>query len=41
VPHGLPEGDPEHVDYVLQLQRERGGSLEVFFPHARVAIYLG
>jgi hypothetical protein len=40
-PHRLPAADPEHVDYVLQLQRQRGGSLEVFFPHAEVAIYLG
>ena len=40
-PHRLPEDDPAYVDYVLQLQRDRGGSLEVFFPHAGVAIYLG
>ena len=40
-PHGLPEDDPARVDYVLQLQRDRGGSLEVFYPHAGVAIYLG
>ena len=40
-PHRLPAADPAHVDYGLQLQRDRGGSLEVFFPHAQVAVYLG
>ena len=39
-PHRLPEGDLGHVDYGLHLQREMGGSLEVFFPHAGVAVYL-
>ena len=40
-PHRLPEDDPAYVDYALQLQRGRGGSLEVFFPHAEVTVYLG
>ena len=40
-PHGLPEDDPAHVDYAQQLQRYRGGSLAVFFPHAEVTVYLG
>ena len=40
-PHRLPEDDPAHVDYALQLQRDRGGSLEVYFPHAEIAVYLG
>ena len=40
-PHGLPEDDPAYVDYRLQLQRDRGGSLEIFFPHAQVTVFLG
>ena len=40
-PHRLPEDDPGRVDYALQLQRGRGGSLEVFFPHAEITVYLG
>ena len=39
--HRLPEGEFADVDYRLQLQRDRGGSLEVFFPHAEVTVYLG
>ena len=40
-PHRLPEDDPAYVDYAQQLQRYRGGSLAVFFPHAEVTVYLG
>ena len=40
-PHKLPESDPDHVEYEHTLQRERRANLEVTFPHAEVAIYLG
>ena len=39
-PHNLPPVDPGYTDYAVTIQRERGGSLEVAFPHAGVAIYL-
>ena len=39
-PHNLPESDPGYVTYIETLQRERRSNLEVFFPHANVAIYL-
>ncbi len=39
-PHKLPSTDPGYTDYVDTIQRERGGSLEVAFPQADVAIYL-
>jgi hypothetical protein len=38
--HKLPDDDPDHVDYQTTMQRERQGSLEVFFPHAGIAIFL-
>lgn len=37
-PHKLR--DPDHVDYQTTIQRERQGNLEVFFPHAGIAIFL-
>ena len=39
-PHDLPEEDPDHVDYRMTMQRERQGHLEVFFPHAGIAVFL-
>lgn len=38
--HKLPEDDPQRVDYVSTLQRERRASVEVYYPHAQIAIYL-
>ena len=38
--HKKPVTEPQHADYVETIQRERGGSLEVFFPHAEVVIFL-
>ncbi len=40
-PHKLPEGHADHVDYVHTLQRERQAGLEVMFPHADIAVFLG
>ncbi len=40
-PHRLPVTDPGYVGYAHALQRERQANLEVFFPHAGIAIYLG
>ncbi len=39
-PHKLPVEDPDRVDYVSTLQRERRASLELHFPHAGVKIYM-
>ena len=39
-PHKLPESDPNHVDYATALQRERSANLEVYYPHAKLALYL-
>ena len=39
-PHDLPEEDPDRVDYRMTMQRERQGHLEVFFPHAGIAVFL-
>ncbi len=39
-PHKLPESDPRYAEYTETLQRERRASLEVFFQHANVSIYL-
>ena len=38
--HKLPNTDPRRVEYAGALQRERHANLEVFFPHAQIAIYL-
>ena len=40
-PHVLPADDPRFVDYELTVQRDLSGVLDVYFPHARVHIYLG
>ena len=40
-PHGLPEDDPAARRLRAAATADRGGSLEVFYPHAGVAIYLG
>ncbi len=40
-PHKLPEGDPQRVEYETTLQRERRANVEVYYPHAQIAIYLG
>ena len=40
-PHKLPQGHADYVDYGDTLQRERDAGLEVMFPHAGVAIFLG
>ena len=39
-PHKLPASDPNHVDYATALQRERQANLEVYYPHAKLALYL-
>ena len=39
-PHKLPETDPGRIEYTYTLQRERRANLEVFFPHAGIAVYL-
>ncbi len=39
-PHKLPDSDPGFVKYTDTLQRERRASLEAFFQHANVSIYL-
>ena len=39
-PHKLPESDPNYVDYAMALQRERNANLEVYYPHAKLALYL-
>ena len=39
-PHRLPDGDPSRVYYRMTMQRERQGNLEVFFPHAGIAVFL-
>ena len=39
-PHRLGADDPGRVDYARTLQRERRASLEVWFPHAGVRLYL-
>ncbi len=39
-PHNLPDDNPHRVDYQTTMQRERQGNLEVFFPHAGIAIFL-
>lgn len=36
-PHRLPD---DALDYRVTMQRERQGSLEVFFPHAGIAVFL-
>ena len=40
-PHELPSGEPGHVLYAQTVERELEGSLELYFPHAEVSIYLG
>lgn len=39
-PHKLDKDDPSFEDYKYTLQRGRQASLEVVFPHAKVAMYL-
>ena len=39
-PHTLPKDDPQHVDYAVSLQRQRGANLAVTYPHAQVVLYL-
>lgn len=39
-PHNLPAGDPQRVEYVNTLQRERRASIELNFPHAGITIFL-
>ena len=39
-PHRLGSDDPNFIEYAETLQRERGASLEVVFPHAGVTLYL-
>ena len=40
-PHVLDEADPGRVSYVETIEQEMNGTLEIYFPHAEVYIYLG
>jgi len=40
-PHILDQSDPGWVSYVHTVEQEMRGTLEVYFPHADVYIYLG
>ena len=39
-PHLLPPEAPGFVDYLVTVERDLDGVLDIFFPHARVHIYL-
>lgn len=39
-PHKLPHGDPQRIEYVSTLQRERRASIELNFPHAGISMFL-
>ncbi len=39
-PHALPTGDPARVDYLVTVERNLDAVLEVYFPHARVRLFL-
>lgn len=39
--HLKADDSSSRLAYEFQLQRDRGGSLEVTFPHAQITIYLG
>ena len=39
-PHKLPEDNEERIEYAETLQRERKSSIELFFAHAQVSIFL-
>lgn len=39
-PHRLPCGHRGRVDYRATMERERQANLEVFFPHADIALFL-
>lgn len=40
-PHILDQSDPAWVSYVDTVEEEMRGTLEVYFPHAAIYIYLG
>ena len=39
-PHRLPCGHRGRIDYRAAMERERQANLEVFFPHADIALFL-
>lgn len=39
-PHTLPPGDAGHVPYLTTLERDLDAVLDVYFPHARLHVYL-
>lgn len=40
-PHMLDESDPDWISYPQTVEQEMRGTLEVYFPHANVYVYLG
>ena len=40
-PHVVPRDDPKFLDYTVTVERDLDGTLDVYFPHAQVHVYIG